>query len=261
MKHPTSLSRRSLINYSLAASLTGLRLPLFDFLLNNQGTAFAEGNALPGKFGLFFFGNGISPGAWVPSQTGQGDQWQLSDALSALSPVKDYINVISGLDIPNPDHRNHGAALCMLSGSPALFPESGTQHVGPTIDQELAEIISANTPIKSLELGISERLYFENIASFNSISVNKNIQYNTIEFSPVAAFSRMFMGEDETSLEETKKILAQNKSILDYSLQESKRLLARLGASDREKMNTHMDGIIPKPVNLWMLSIGSYHKI
>ena len=116
MKHPTSLSRRSLINYSLAASLTGLRLPLFDFLLNNQGTAFAEGNALPGKFGLFFFGNGISPGAWVPSQTGQGDQWQLSDALSALSPVKDYINVISGLDIPNPDHRNHGAALCMLSG-------------------------------------------------------------------------------------------------------------------------------------------------
>jgi hypothetical protein len=38
-----------------------LWLPILDAMCNDHGTAFAQGDALPTSFGIFFWGNGFNP--------------------------------------------------------------------------------------------------------------------------------------------------------------------------------------------------------
>jgi hypothetical protein len=38
-------------------------------LVNENGTALADGGALPSRFGTFYWDGGILHSAWVPSQT------------------------------------------------------------------------------------------------------------------------------------------------------------------------------------------------
>ena len=57
-------------------------LPLFDYFLNDNGTALAEGAPLPVRFGTWFWGCGINPDRWVPSTEGAG--YELSPELQAM---------------------------------------------------------------------------------------------------------------------------------------------------------------------------------
>ena len=45
-------------------------LPVLESLLNDNGTAFADGTDLPPCFGSWFFGLGLTPGRWEPELVG-----------------------------------------------------------------------------------------------------------------------------------------------------------------------------------------------
>jgi hypothetical protein len=94
------IDRRTVLRGSLAAGV-GIALPLPRLLgmLNDDGTAYAQGQPLPVRFGTWFFGNGITPSRWVPAATGEGDAWSLSEQLSPLLSVKDYVTLVTGLEI------------------------------------------------------------------------------------------------------------------------------------------------------------------
>src|SRR5258708_16173603 len=102
------ISRRAVLRGMVGGGLAvTVPLPRLAGMLNGNGTAYAAGGPLPVRFGNWFFGNGIIPSRWVPSRTGVGDSWVLSEELSPLQPVKPYISVVTGLAIKGPDIAPH----------------------------------------------------------------------------------------------------------------------------------------------------------
>ena len=153
----------------------------------NSGTAFAQGAPLPTTFGIFFWGNGIHPGSlWTPSGTGDGNAWQLPPNLQDFANLKDYMTLVTGLDMMDAQFKGHGwgvidvlaggdGTICNTTGDISKsqyggLPETsrGTQWQ-PTIDQLVANAIHKDEPYKSLETGILKYVG-QNMGTASSIS-------------------------------------------------------------------------------------------
>src|SRR3954471_24042604 len=93
------VSRRFALRGALSGIGVAMWLPVLDAMCNNNGTAFAAGEALPTSFGIWFWGNGIHPDQWTPTAAGNGNAWQLTTALQPFADVKDSLTLVSGLDM------------------------------------------------------------------------------------------------------------------------------------------------------------------
>src|SRR6185369_11219688 len=122
-------------------------------MLNGNGTAYAAGGALPLRFGVWFFGNGIIPNRWVPATTGSGNAWTLSEQLSPLQAVKSSLSVVTGLNIMVPNSAPHTSMpAAALSGAQV----GGNSTKVATIDQQVAKLIASGTTFPNgLHVGIS----------------------------------------------------------------------------------------------------------
>ena len=103
IKRPPRIGRRDVLRGLLAGATVSVGLPIFEALLNDNGNAFAAGDALPTRFGLWFFGNGVRLDSWLPTE---GPDWQppADGELEPLLPLKDYVSVVSGLSVLTPRH-------------------------------------------------------------------------------------------------------------------------------------------------------------
>ena len=113
------LSRRTVLRGALATgAAVSVPLPILDIMLNNNGTAFAQGAPLPKRYCTWFFGNGIIPALWNPSATGTGSAWGLTEELAPLMPVKQWLTVVSGLKnmIGNASPHPMGSAASTTGG-------------------------------------------------------------------------------------------------------------------------------------------------
>ena len=107
--------REKVLRGMLAGGISvAVPLPRLIGMLNRNGTAYAAGSPLPVRFGTWFFGNGIIPDRWVPSATGQGDGWQLSEQLAPLLEVKPWLSVLTGLGIKVPNKAPHASMVRMV---------------------------------------------------------------------------------------------------------------------------------------------------
>src|SRR5579859_6184742 len=137
------ISRRTILRGTLAGGVSiALPLPRLGGMLNGNGTAYANGTALPVRFGFWFFGNGIIPERWVPTSTGIGSAWALSEELAPLAAVKPWLSVVTGCDIKVPDQAPHASfPACALSGA----TNGNKTTLLPTIEQVIAKLIGAGT--------------------------------------------------------------------------------------------------------------------
>ena len=119
-----TMNRRALLRGLLGGTAVSFGLPTLEAMLDANGTAYAQAGALPQRLGIFFWGNGVRLKLWNPVATGPG--WALSPALEPLAPVKEYLNVVSGMDpkIPN-SQGHHTGEVGILSGHPLLSQPKG----------------------------------------------------------------------------------------------------------------------------------------
>src|SRR5271170_7626249 len=82
-----ALERRTFLR-GLGATMA---LPLLDAMVPALSAA---PKAIP-RLGFIYVANGVIQDKWIPTTTGRG--FALSPILSPLAPVKDYVNVYSGL--------------------------------------------------------------------------------------------------------------------------------------------------------------------
>jgi hypothetical protein len=137
------ISRRTILRGTFAGGVSvALPLPRLGGMLNGNGTAYADATALPVRFGFWFFGNGIIPERWVPSRTGSGANWALSELLAPLQDTKPWLSVITGTGIKVPDSAPHASfPAAALSGA-----NTGNKTMLlPSIDQVIAKMIGAGT--------------------------------------------------------------------------------------------------------------------
>ncbi|HEY5372037.1 MAG TPA: DUF1552 domain-containing protein [Polyangiaceae bacterium] len=263
------VSRRLALRGALGGIGVAMWLPVLDAMCNNNGTAFAAGDALPTSFGIWFWGNGIHPDVWTPLNTGSGDAWQLSTNLQDFADVKDAMTLVSGLDMLDAQFKGHGwgvvyvlaggdGNLCTVTselstklGSHQFETSGATQYV-PTVDQTIADAIHTNEPFKSFETGM---LPF--VGNINMGTVGDNLAHRgpndflAPKREPKEIFDALFgaslpstsAGGGSSAGVPSDISFRTRRSVLDAVLQEANQLKMTLGAVDAKRVDAHMAGI------------------
>jgi hypothetical protein len=241
----THVSRFALPRRTFLRGLAGaaLKLPVLDCMLNDNGDALAQGEPLPLRFGVFFWGNGVRLDRWNPAATGAG--WQLSPALQPLAPVKDYVNVCTNFEVHAAGPRgHHGGGAGMLSGVEFIPLDPGNANYsskfgGPSIDQLIVNDTSPDKP--ALVVGVSKRIVTGEGPTLNFISHRGPDNPIAPEYSPAALFTRLFGSFTPPDVTDPRAQLRA--SVLDAVKDETASLKLRLGTNDRQRLDSHLQAI------------------
>jgi hypothetical protein len=231
-----ALDRRTLLRGLLGGTAVSFALPPLEAMFNSTGTAYALDGVLPKRFGVWFWGNGNRPEHWRPSSEGVGDAWSLSTTLTPLADVKKWLTVVTGTDILLPNDAPHGSgAAGVLSGGGLIDVLDEASLVLPTIDQVMASYLGNETLFRSIETGCS---------GAKGKSYNGPNSRNPPESSAVALFDRLFgptFREPGDSTVDPR--LGLRRSVLDAVFGEITTLQGQVSATDRTRLEQHMDGL------------------
>jgi hypothetical protein len=231
------LSRRAVLKGLTAAGAKILvGLPPLVSMFNFEGTAYsAESKPIENRFVLWFNGNGIPEGQWIPSE--EGPDYRMTHCLAPLAPVRGLTHVISGLDnaaamMPGPGvgngHHNSMAGLMTCTQF------SGRGASGASIDQAIAAKIGGDARFRSLQIGVSQESFGE--------SIQRNMSWAGYERAlppemiPHRLFDRLFGAREEGWAN-------RKRSILDAVREDADDLKKKLPADDRVRVDEHLSGI------------------
>ncbi len=239
------LSRRTFLR-GLGASVA---LPYLDAMT----PAFAAAAAPITRVAFVYTANGVIMKDWTPTETGSG--FVLPSTLTPIESFRDQALVVSGLahrngealgDGPG-DHARAGASW--LTGAHPKKTRGADIRNGWSIDQVLAEAIGQTTPLPSLEIGLEDVRMVGGCDSGYSCAYSNTISWSSpttplpYENNPRRVFERLF-GDGETTDPEARAIrLRQDRSLLDFVLDDTQRLAPTLGASDRNKLEDYLDSV------------------
>jgi len=269
------VSRRFALRGALGGIGVAMWLPVLDAMCNNNGTAFAAGDALPTSFGIWFWGNGVHADQWTPKATGSGDAWQLSTALNDFADVKDSMTLVTGLDMLDAQFKGHGwGVVYVLAGGDGNictktsdlgnlpghdFENSRATQYQPTIDQTIADAVHTNEPFKSFETGMiaftgdtAMGTCGNNIAhrgpnNFLPPKRDAKVIFDTL-FSGAPPSPPGMGGGSSTGGGSSPGVPSDisfqaRRSVLDAVLEDANSLKLTLGAEDSARVDSHMDGI------------------
>lgn len=231
------------------ASVTPLKL-LAASAVGKPG--FSSGGA-PVRSAFLYFPNGAIPSAFWPSNEGKG--FELSDTLKPLAGTKDLVQVMGGLDQRNAiggadgagDHAR-GSGVFLTS---VRIKKSATDiHAGISIDQAIANQIGHLTRFPSLELTCDSVRKSAACDSSYSCAYQYNISWSspttpmTPETNPRLLFERLFgAGVPGERLENIRRRQAEQRSVLDFVLDDARRMQKQLDARDKEKLDQYLTGV------------------
>lgn len=232
----TAFNRRTFLRGVLGGTAVAVGLPFLELFSGKGHVAHAAADGFPGRFLLFFWGNGMLPDYWIPEAT--GPDWELTPQLAGLANVKSDVSVLTGFEVkvPNDDAHSSGPAG-LLSGHP-LYKETGDNtFAGPSLDQVLATAIGGETLYRSVEVGTQPGV--------GGLSHNGPASKNPPESDPAAVFERLF-GPTFTAPGEDPIIdprLGLRRSVLDAVMEDAVRLDDRLGSADKLRLEQHMSAV------------------
>jgi Protein of unknown function (DUF1552) len=237
------LPRRSFLRGVMVGGVSiAVPLPRLGGMLNEHGTAYADGLAMPVRFGSWFFGNGIIPDRWVPRLTGAGDEWQLSEQLAPLTAVKSHLSVVTGFAVKIPDTAPHASMPCAaLTGANT----DGNFVKVPTIDQLIAPAISDGVAYPNgIHVGVS------NVSGATSLGLAVSFRgpnaANPPNFDPAKLFSELLGFTNQGTGGMPKPVdpeLFNRSAVLDAVAEDANLLRARLGMDDQKRLDQHLEGL------------------
>ena len=170
--------------------------------------------------------------------------------MSRSNRVKDQVTLLKGLTLSGAMAHGDGAgdharsAAAFLTGAHPYKTAGKDIHLGISVDQFAAQKVGDRTRFPSLELGLDKTQTVGNCDSGYSCAYVSNISWRSDtspvpkEVDPGAAFDRLFGPQDGSATPELSlKRLKERKSVLDYVLDDTRRLNSRLGRSDQQKLD------------------------
>ncbi|MCH2136045.1 MAG: DUF1552 domain-containing protein [Phycisphaerales bacterium] len=230
---------------------TALALPWLDAM---AAPASAAELASPTRAAFLFIPNGVHRSDWAP--TGSGGSTVLPNMLEPLSPLKNRLTVLTGLDHNNAkalgdgpgDHARSSAAF--LTGAHPVKTAGDDISVGVSVDQVAARHLERATRFGSLQLGCEPALTSGSCDSGYSCAYSANISWRKAdtpmakEINPRRLFERLFsMGPTGETKAARAQRLASRRSVLDFVRRDARRLHARVGVGDRDRLDDYMDGV------------------
>lgn len=232
------LDRRALLRGSLHGAAVAVGLPLLDIFLDVNGTAMAAtGAPMPVRFGAWFWGLGVNPPRWYPDKVGK--DYDLKAELEPIRALKHKINILSDFNIPLDGKAN----LPHTSGSVGIRTGMAATAEGnlpaPSFDVLIGDVIGTRTRFRSLELTSTGD-------PRNSLSGRGNGNLNPAEGSPAALYTRLFgpgfRDPNKADFRPDPATLAR-RSVLSAITEQRQALAARLGATDRQKLDQYFTSL------------------
>ena len=199
----------------------------------------------PKRFCAIYFPYGVSlPGEqhehakwnWFPSQTGR--DFQFSESLKHLAPLRDQVSILGGLHHPHmAGGGGHDSGDTFLTGA-AL--RNGNLKNSISLDQVMAKQLGGDTRFSSLVLSTDGGVGIPTRS--NTLSYSEDGQPIPSLNRPAFIFERLF-GLNKDSIEAQRKGFAVTGSHLDLLLDEARALNAKLGKADQEKLDQYLTSV------------------
>jgi len=250
-----NVSRRNFLRGTSAA----IALPAMTSLLPAKAIA-AERAAVgvsatqaPLRAAFIYFPNGAIPKAWWPEEK-SGD-FALSQTLSPLEPLKSSVQVLKGLDLEPAEAGKDGAGDHARGNGAFLtgvrLNKSATDiRAGVSIDQIIANQVGDQTRFKSLELTCDNRRQSGECDSGYSCAYQYNMSWKSPttpmmpEANPRLVFERLFgSGTPADRKKNFTQRLVQQKSVLDFVMQDAHAMQQRLQSSDQKKLDEYLTSV------------------
>jgi hypothetical protein len=237
-----ALSRRTVLR-GVGSSLA---LPLLDAMVPAM-TALAATPAKPvRRLGFIYVPMGAHIREWTPP--GSGALLELSPTLRSLEPYKDYLTVLTNLELRNAYPGTHATSnAAFLSAAKAKWTESSDYYLGTTVDQIAAKQLGSQTRLPSLELAMDLLTTVGQCDNGYACVYQNNLSWSSpttplpAEAHPRVAFERLF--GDGGSAAERAAELRKSASLLDSMSDGIARLEKRLGPADRVKVTQYLDTV------------------
>lgn len=259
LQRPFQINRRRFLR-GLGA---GIALPA---LVSMPGVAAASGQVkaaarattatgAPLRSVFLYFPNGAIPSEWWPAEGAGASPSELSRTLEPLDTVRRHVQILKGIDNltanPGPDGagdhaRGNGTFLTCVR----LRKSSTELRAGTSIDQLIASEVGSFTRIPSLELTCDHIRKSSGCDAGYSCAYQFNISWRnattpmTAENNPRLVFERLFgaggPGERTANLRRRQQ---EQRSVLDFVLEDARALQQRLDARDREKLDQYLTGV------------------
>jgi len=241
----TSKGRRISRRTVLRGVGVALGLPLLD-IMRPRVTLAAEATRAPTRMAFLFFPNGVNQDTWTPK--GEGKSFELSPILEPLGALKDEILVLTNLTNVATDtgdgHYVKDAAF--LTGTTITRTTGAELNAnGVSVDQLAAQRLGNFTPLPSLELAIEPvTTGVDTVVGYTRL-YGSHISWSTPttpvarEINPRLAFDRLFRSEVGPRPGRD----GDDQSVLDLVRDDARALRARIGGSDRLKLDEYLDSV------------------
>ena len=240
------ITRRNILR---AASGAAMALPFLPSLVSRS--ARAAGVTAPKRLVTMYTPNGVIHEGWWPTAVTSEKDFVLSESHAPLQAYKDRLLILGGLEMlvaaggpGGPHQRGIGALFTNMQLGEGVFVDgcgrTAGWATGISIDQRVANVIGADSPVASLQLGVR--------ATEND--VQGRISYSGPGSplpplaTPVDVYKRVFENflppPSSPDQDAAKALLAQRKSVLDAVAKEFSALNSQLGAQDRATLDAHL---------------------
>ncbi len=230
---------------------TTLALPWLESLAPRQASA-ATSN-MPRRMAFIYTPNGAIMPSWTPE--GEGKDYSLSPTLQPLAGLKGHFQVITGLAHQKANANGDGggdharANATFLTGCQARKTAGADIKLGVSVDQVAAQQLGHHTRLPSLELGCDKPRSAGQCDSGYSCAYQYNLAWKSEsvpmppEHDPKLAFERIF-GSPGSDAEKRKALSSEyDKSLLDFVMEDTKSLSAKLGYTDRQKLDQYLGSV------------------
>jgi hypothetical protein len=260
---PAVLTRRHFLR-GLGACVA---MPAFASLFPSRARAATSAGRLattatgaPLRTAFLYFPNGAIPSAWWPEK--EGTDFELSRTLQPLAQSKERLQILGGLEDRSAEAREDGAGDHARANGTFLtgvrLKKSGTDlRAGISIDQLFAREIGALTRFPSLELTCETERPSGICDSGYSCAYQFNLSWSSpttpmaAESNPRLVFERLFgagpPGQRDESLRRRRE---EQRSVLDFVLQDARALQRRLNTGDQAKLDQYLTGVRALEVRL-----------
>lgn len=207
----------------------------------------------PLRSAFVYFPNGAIPSTWWPE--GGISDFTLSRTLKPLEATRQQVQILGGLDHlnagPGPDGAGDHARANGTFLTGVRMKKSATDiRAGVSIDQAIAQQVGHLTRFPSLELTCDDRRTSGTCDSGYSCAYQFNLSWSspttpmTPEGNPRLVFERLFgAGSPGQRAANLKQRRQEQRSILDFVVQDAREMKGRLNPRDQEKLDQYLTGV------------------
>lgn len=243
-----ALPRRTFLRGLGGGFTAAIALPYLDAMTPAMS---APGKA-PVRMGFVYVPNGMDVRNWNLDY--EGKLGELSRIMKPLEPYKDDITVLANLT------HNNGRALldgpgdhgrCCGSYLTGVQPRKTAVDIkcGISCDQIVANQVGGKTRFPSLELGMEDGRQAGDCDSGYSCAYTNNLAWRSETqplppvLDPRALFERLFGSDAGLTPEARARRNKFRRSILDFVTEDTRKLEAGLGATDKRKLDEYLSSI------------------